>query len=325
MKVGIFGTGAYGMALASILNENKIDITMWTKFQEEKESLEKTRKNEVLLPGFTLPNEVTLTTSVKECVKEKELLIIVIPAAFVRGLCEELKNYIEKDQHILIASKGIEQDTGLFIHQIIEEKISIHNLAVISGPSFAKDVISKKPIGLTLATKNGETEKIVKNAFQNDHIKLRSTKDITGTEICGSIKNVIALASGMLEGLEANDSTRAMLLTEALHDMEEILNAFGGDERTVLSYAGFGDLLLTCTSTKSRNFTFGKKIGEGINKEELNKYLENTTVEGFYTLESIYQLLNNKDVNIPIINLIYDIIKNGKDPMELLTFLVEKI
>lgn len=324
MKVGMFGTGAYGMALASILNENKVDLTMWTKFKEEKETLENTRKNEILLSGFTLPNEIKLTTDIEECVKEKDLLIIVIPAAFVRDLCEQLKNYINEGQHILIASKGIEQNTGLFIHQIVEEKIPVNNLAVISGPSFAQDVISKKPIGLALATKNEKTETIVKNALQNDYVKLRSTKDITGTEICGSIKNVIALASGMLDGLGANDSTRAMLITEALHDMEEILNAFGADEKTVLSYAGFGDLLLTCTSTKSRNFTFGKKIGEGISKEDLEKYLKTTTVEGFYTLESIYQLLKDKSVNIPIINLIYDIIKNGKNPEKLLTFLVEK-
>lgn len=324
MKVGIFGTGAYGMALASILSENKHDITMWTKFEEEKKQLEKERKNEVLLPGFELDENIKLTTDIETCIKDKELLVIVIPAAFVRGLCEELKKYITDDQHILIASKGIEQNTGMFIHQIIEEKIKTKNVAVISGPSFAVDVIKKKPIGLSLATTNHITRDVVINAFQNNYTKLRPTEDIVGTEICGSIKNVIALASGMLEGLKANDSTRAMLITEAIHDMEEIIKSFGGDEKTVLSFAGFGDLLLTCTSTKSRNFSFGKKIGEKISKSELEEYVMKTTVEGYYTLESIYQLLHDKKVNIPTINLIYDIVKNQKDPNELLTFLVEK-
>lgn len=324
MKVGIFGTGAYGMSLASIINDNNMEITMWTKFEDEKDNLEKTRKNEVLLPNFKLPENIKLTTDIEECATSAELLIIVIPAAFVRDLVENLKKYITDNQHILIASKGIEQKTGLFIHQIVDEKISTKNLAVISGPSFAKDIITKKPIGLSLATQSEKTEEVVRKTFENSYIKLRCTKDIVGTEICGSIKNVIALASGMLDGLNANDSTRALLLTEALHDMEEILNAFNADEKTVLSYAGFGDLLLTCTSIKSRNFSFGKKVGEGLSQDELEKYLKETTVEGYYTLESIYQLLNDKQVNIPIINLIYEIIKGNKKPESLLTFLIEK-
>ena len=186
-------------------------------------------------------------------------------------------------------------------------------------------MITKKPIGLTLATKNEETKQIVKSVLRNYYLKLRHTDDMVGTEICGSIKNVIALASGMLDGLGANDSTRAMLITEALHDIEEIIEAFNGDPRTVLSFAGFGDLLLTCTSSKSRNFSFGQLVGKGISKEEVNQYLASTTVEGYYTLESIYQLLNDKKVNIPIIDLIYDIINNEKDPKALLVFLVEKV
>lgn len=325
MKIGLFGTGAYGLALASILTENKAEVTMWTKFEDEKNNLEKTRKNDDLLPGFILENSVKITTSVEECLKNKELLIIAIPAAFVTDLCEEIKKYIKENQHIVIASKGIEQKTGLFIHEIVRNKINTKKIAVISGPSFAKDVITKNPIGLTLATQNKSTKELVIKAMSNKYLKLRHTSDIVGTEICGSIKNVIAIASGMLDGLNTNDSTRAMLITEALHDIEEIIVAFGGESRTVLSYAGFGDLMLTCTSTKSRNFSFGKKIGEGISQSELNEYLKKTTVEGYYTLESIYQLLNDKEVDIPIIDLIYNITKEDENPKELLTFLVEKV
>ena len=186
-------------------------------------------------------------------------------------------------------------------------------------------MITKKPIGLTLATKNKETEKIVKKALCNSYLKLRHTNDVVGTEICGSIKNVIALASGMLDGLGANDSTRAMLITESLHDISEIIEAFKGNPKTVLSFAGFGDLLLTCTSVKSRNFSFGQILGKGVSQEEKETYLKNNTVEGYYTLESIYQLLIDKNVNIPIIDLIYNIVKKEEDPKKLLTFLVEKV
>lgn len=325
MKVGIFGTGAYGMALASVLYENNIDITMWTKFEEEKQDLEKNHGNPKLLPNYILPSDIKITTSVEECSRDKDLLIIVIPAAFVDSLCIELKKYITKEQHICIASKGIEQKTGLFIHNIIDNHIGSDKIAVISGPSFAKDMITKKPIGLTLATKNKETEKIVKEALCNSYLKLRYTNDVVGTEICGSIKNVIALASGMLDGLGANDSTRAMLITESLHDISEIIEAFKGDPKTVLSFAGFGDLLLTCTSVKSRNFSFGQILGKGVSQEEKETYLKNNTVEGYYTLESIYQLLIDKNVNIPIIDLIYNIVKKEENPKKLLTFLVEKV
>ena len=323
MKVGLFGCGAYGMALSSIMIENNCDITMWTKFEQEKQELERTRKNERLIPNFSISEKIKLTTSVEECIKDKDLLVIAIPAAFIDSLAVEMKPYI-KDNHILIATKGIEQETGLFINQILEKYLDTKNLAVISGPSFAVDLVTKMPAGLTLATENEETEKLVKQALANSYIKLRATKDIIGTEICGSIKNVIALSAGMLEGLGANDSTTAMLLTEAIHDMREIINAFDGDKQTVLSFAGFGDLLLTCTSVKSRNYRFGKLVGEKRPKEEIKEYLQNTTVEGYYTLKSIYKLLKNKQISVPIIDLIYSIVVKGKKPESLLTFLVEK-
>ena len=224
----------------------------------------------------------------------------------------------------MIATKGIEQGTGLFINEIVEQKLNTKNVAVISGPSFAMDLTTGMPAGLTVASKTPETILLTRQALQNNYIKLRDTTDVIGVEICGSIKNVIALAAGMLEGLKANESTKAMLLTEAVHDMENILDAFDCDKRTVTSFAGIGDLLLTCTATKSRNYSFGKLIGEKPNKEEIDNYLKNTTVEGFYTLESIYQVLKNRKVTIPIIDLIYEIIVNGKDPKLLLLFLVYK-
>ena len=323
MKVGIFGCGAYGMALSSILVENKHEVTMWTRFEEEKINLETNRCNEKKLANFKLDDSIKITTSLEELIKGKDLLIIAIPAAYVDDLAKDIAPFI-KNNHILIATKGIEQDTGLFINQILKKYIKTKNIAVISGPSFAVDLITKMPAGLSLASKSNKTMKICRDALANNYIKVAETKDIIGTEICGSIKNVIALSAGMLEGLGANDSTTAMLLTEATKDMMEIMRAFRANKKTVISFAGLGDLLLTCTSVKSRNFRFGKLVGSGATKEEINDFLKETTVEGYYTLESIYKLLQDKKVSMPIIDLIYDIVINDTNPKELLTFLVEK-
>ena len=182
MKVGIFGTGAYGMALASILSENKNDIIMWTKFPEEKECLLKNRGNEKLLPGYLLDKNIKITNSINECVEDRELLVIAIPAAFVADLCSELSNVTNKDVNICIASKGIEQKSGLFVHQIVGNYLDTENIAVISGPSFAVDVVTKKPIGLTLATTSIITKNVVNKAFINDYVKLRHTNDVIDTE-----------------------------------------------------------------------------------------------------------------------------------------------
>lgn len=324
MKVGIIGTGAYGLALALTSHENNCDITMWTKFEEEKNELDSTHENKKVLPGVIIPSDIKITTNMKECVLDKELIIIVVPAAFVDNISMELKKYISDNQHICIATKGIEQDTCLFVKDVVDKYITTDKIAVISGPSFAVDIASGMPIGLSLATKNKETDKVIKKALCNSHMKLRSTDDIIGTEICGSIKNVIAIASGILDGLGANESTKAMFITESLHDIKELIKALDGNDRTVLSFAGFGDLLLTCTSTKSRNFSFGRLVGLGTPKDELDEYIKTHTIEGLYTLKSIYKLINNRNVNIPIIDLIYNIIFSDTNEKELLTFLIEK-
>lgn len=324
MKITILGTGAYGISLALMFNKNTDNITMWTKFIDELEMLDKKRENKKVLPNIKLPHNIKFTNNMKEASEAADIIVIAIPAAFCDDVFAELRHYIKEYQHICIATKGIEQDSCLFITDVLNKYIKTKNTAVISGPSFAVDIASNVPIGLTLATKNRQTENILKEYLQNDVLKLRTTDDVIGAEICGSIKNVIAIAAGILDGLNMPESTQAMFITESLHDIKELIKALGGDGKTILSFAGFGDLLLTCTSTKSRNFRFGVLIGQGKSQKEIQNFIDNTTVEGLYTLKSIYKLIHNKRVNIPIIDLIYDIIFNNADPNELKTFLIEK-
>lgn len=324
MKVTILGSGAYGIALALMFNENKCDITLWEKFEEHAKQLRETRINDRVLPNVLIPKNIKIMSDLEESIKNSELIVIAIPAGFVDEVAAELSKYIKKGQHICIATKGIEQDTCLFIDDVVQKYIKTKNIAAISGPSFAVDIASHVPIGLTLATKNKKTAALIHQGLENKTLKLRDTDDLVGTEICGSIKNVIAIAAGMIDGMGLPESTQAMLITESLHDIKELIKALGGDGKTILSFAGFGDLLLTCTSTKSRNFSFGRLIGSGTSKDEIDIYINNTTIEGLYTLKSIHKLIKNKKVDIPIIDLIHDIVFYDKDPNEIKRFLIEK-
>jgi len=324
VKVTILGTGAYGLALSLMFNKKVNDIVLWTKFEEEKNEIEKHRGNKKVLPNIRIPDNIKITTDFDMAIENANLIVIAVPAAFVEDMGQLLKNKITDKQHICIASKGIERDTCSFVHDILLRNVETSNLAVISGPSFAIDIANSNPVGLSVATLNKNTAKILKETLQNDSLKLRVTDDIIGVEICGAIKNVIAIAAGMLSGMDYSESTQAMFITEALHDIKSLINALGGEKSTILSYAGVGDLLLTATSTKSRNFKLGYLIGSNTPKEELEEYMNNTTIEGLYTLKSIYKLLGDKEVDMPVIDLIYNIIYNKKDPKELVTFLIEK-
>lgn len=324
MKISILGTGAYGLALALMFDKNNTDIHMWSKFEDEIKQLDKKREHVKALPGVKIPKTIKFTTDMQNCVENADLIVIAVPAGFVDNVSEELANYYKANQHICIASKGIEQDTCRFVNDILSCYIKTKKVAVISGPSFAVDIASNCPIGLSLASTNAKTTSILKETLQNDMLKLRHTRDVIGVEICGSIKNVIAIAAGMLDGLGYPESTQAMFITESLHDIKNLINALGGNKKTILSFAGFGDLLLTATSQKSRNFKLGYLIGSKADQKEIDEYMETTTIEGLYTLKSIYKLLRNKKVQMPIIDLVFDIIYNNQDPIELVRFLREK-
>ena len=311
------------MCLGLTINENKHDVVMWTKFEEEANYLHQNKMSPTL-PNVVVDDEIVISTNLKESMENATLIIIAIPAGTVRGIMPELKEYITSEQHICIASKGIEQDTCSFVSDVVKEYIDTDKISVISGPTFAIDVANKVPVGLSVASTNIETINITKEALQNSHVKLRETYDILGVELCGSIKNVIAIASGILVGMNLPISTQAMLITESANDIKELIEALGGDKKTIMSFAGFGDILLTCTSTKSRNFSLGQLIGSKAPKREINNYIKTNTIEGLYTLKSISKLINEKNINMPIVNLLNDIIYNNKPVEELLTFLIEK-
>lgn len=322
MRVSIIGTGIYGIAIALNVARNKHNITMWSE-------------NEILINNFKdkhnfkplteakIPKNISITNNMKKATEGADLIIIATTAKYVRSVCESIKP-ISKDIPICIASKGVENETCSFLSDIVNNILKSKNIGVISGPTFAIDLISEEPCALSLAVSSKKTERAVKEALANPLLKLRVNHDLNGTEICGSIKNVIAIAAGILDGLGYHESTRCFLITEALHDIKELLKKLECNPKTILSFAGVGDLMLTCSTPKSRNYKFGVVIGQTKNKKTIEKYLEENTTEGYYTLFSIKELTKNRKIKIPIINIIYDIVINNKNPEILAEFLINK-
>ena len=319
MRVTVLGAGAFGLALASIFKENNNDVTVWSRFEEEVVSLREKNTNEKI-KNIKLPTGIKYTSNLKDTVESSELLVIAIPAQFVDDLVKQLKTLVKK-QYILIASKGIENDTFSFLEEVVRRGINTRKIAVISGPTFAIDIVQNYPVAFTLASRSWTTREVIKKTLINSHVKVRPSRDVVGVEVCGAIKNVISIASGMIEGMNYPESTKAMFITESLHDLKNLIKALGGNKKTILTFAGFGDLLMTATSTKSRNFTFGKMFGENRPKEEIEKYKKETTIEGLYTLESIYNLIKKKKVYMPIIYLIKDIVDGKKEAKSLIDLL----
>ena len=321
MKICVLGCGAFGIALSLILDENGYDVFMWTPLDDEKQNLESLRSSSKL-PGINIPNSIKITTNITEACEGSVFVVLAIPTAFIRSTLENIKESIN-NKLIVIASKGIEQESCLFIPEIIEEVLKINNVAVLSGPSFAIDVANKGSVGLTLACDDMKNNSIVTKAFSNEHFKIIAVDDIIGVEVCGAIKNVMAIASGILKGMGATESTMSLFITEAINSIGDLIVDLGGKRTTVLSLAGIGDLLLTCTSSKSRNYSFGYLIGNGGSKKQISDFMANNTVEGVYTLKSIYQLVLRKNVDAPVIELINDIVDGKKEPECLIDFLMK--
>lgn len=324
MNIAIIGSGVYGISIANALSKNKNNkIKMWTESEESLKKLQETRDNFTPLGGIKLPSSLMFSTDYEETLKDAELVFIMCAAKFVGSVANSMKPYINKKMHFIIGSKGIEQNSCRFVHEVFSSVIETKKLGVMSGPSFAIDIANLEPIGLSLGVKSKSVFNIALKAFDKTNIKLRISHDLIGIELCGSIKNVIAVSAGILDGLGYAESTRSFLITESLHDIKGLIKGLGGNKKTILSYAGVGDLLLTCTSVKSRNYSYGLLIGQN-KKKEAQEYLDNTTVEGYYTLKSIYTLLRRKKIKMPVIDLIYNIIMKEENPKKLADFLMKK-
>ena len=308
MNITILGSGAFGLALAKNFQINKNNITIWSKFKEEIEKLKEKHR------------EFKLTDNIKEALNNPDIINIAIPIEFIHTTLTEIKNYYQKGI-ILIASKGIETKNHKFAYQIIEQIFPNIPYGVLSGGTFAKDMMASSIMGITLSTSNQNVKKITKKALNNSNLKLELSEDIIGTSICGAVKNIIAIAFGILDGSDYPESTRFMFLTEAILEIKKIIHQLNGDENTILTYAGLDDIMMTSTSSKSRNYTYGYMIGQNKKREEIDTYKNKTTIEGLGTTKAIYYLLKEKNITSKLINTMYEILYKNKKKELLISYL----
>ncbi|MCI8777902.1 MAG: NAD(P)H-dependent glycerol-3-phosphate dehydrogenase [Bacilli bacterium] len=319
MNILILGAGAYGLALANILID-KNNVTVYSIIEHEINDLKQTYKNEKLFPNIELSKKINFTNDINNAIKNIDLIIIAIPTNYIEDTIQLLKNKISNNAKICIASKGINDDTNKFAYDIVEYTLKTKNISILSGPSFAIDTIEKETIILTLA---GNNLNEVKDIFPSDYIKIETTNDIIGVELSGTLKNIFAIACGILEGINASESTKASFLTNVISETKNLIVEFGGNQDTIFCSSGIGDIILTCSSKKSRNFTLGYLIGQNTDKNKIDEYLNKTTVEGLDALLSIKKLLVEQNINNELINLIHDIVNNHTEPNSLLKYIVK--
>lgn len=324
MKVSVLGTGIYGLAIASALAKNGHDVHMWSENEEKIKEWNKTKNLKSINESYDMPSNISVSNNMKEVLDNTNIIFITCASRFVSSLTKDIKQYYVKGTPICIASKGIEESSCKLLSTIVKEILHTNTISVISGPTFAVDVLNNDPVALAIASSSNKTRNIVSSALANDTLKLRKSSDMIGVQICGSVKNIIAIASGILGGLGYSESTQAFLINESLHDIKDLIFFLGGKPKTILSFAGVGDLLMTSMSKKSRNYSFGFVIGSTGDLKKINDFLDTHTVEGYFTVKTVIKLLVKKNIHIPLIFLIDDIIEGKKDPHSLAEFLINK-
>lgn len=293
MKVAILGSGAFGLSLATLFKKCSHDVTIYTAIEEEYKEIVEKHTHEKVLKGVFLDQDLKVTMKIEEAVKGQDLILIAVPTNIVRIILNDIKPFLTKESCLLFVSKGLEEKSGKTVSEIKEEIIKDTLYGCLAGPTFAKELLENIPAGMTLATKDVEVKEKVQRLFNPTKVELEIIEDILGLEYCGAIKNTLAILMGAFLTKYSYDTVKNYLLVKMLREEERLLPLFGGKSETAMTYAGIGDLYLTCTSNKSRNFTYGANLI--LKKEE-----ELTTVEGKNALTSFLSLLEEKKITTSI-------------------------
>ncbi len=317
-KIGVVGAGSWGTALADLLGKKGYRVDLWAYEQEVCEQILSSCENKIYLPGFSLSENIFPSNDLKKVVYNKDIVVVVVPSHFVRNIAKEMSNCISDNTIVVSASKGIENKTHLTMSSVIAEsmpELKKENIAVISGPSFAKDVACGLPTLVAVASLDSGIAGFVQKVFATSLFRVYTNSDIIGTELGGAVKNVIAIGAGIIDGMELGLNTRAALITRGLVEMQRLGLKLGADLRSFTGLSGVGDLILTCTGDLSRNHTVGKLVGQGMNIETILSDMR-MVAEGVKTAKSVYNLSRKLDVEMPICHEVYRILYENALPHE---------
>lgn len=320
MKIGILGAGSWGTALTVLLSDNGHDVTVWSVDAKEIEMLDTKREHLTKLPGVKLPDSVRFTTDEKEVCKDAELLVMVVPSPFVRSTAKRIAPYIHETQTIVNVSKGIEEETLMTLTEVIQDEIPDCNVGVLSGPSHAEEVGKRMPTTVVAGAKDKETALLIQDAFMSDYFRVYVSPDVIGIELGGSLKNVIALAAGVGDGLGCGDNAKAAIITRGIAEIIRLGTAMGGKLETFSGLSGIGDLIVTCESKHSRNRKAGFLMGQGKTYKEAMDEVK-MVVEGVYSAKAAYKLSKKYGIEMPIVSVVNKLLfenLNAKEGMKML-------
>ena len=312
-SVGVIGAGSWGTALAWLLSNNGHEVSVWSVVESEIEMLNKEREHKDKLPGVKLQDSMTFTTDLEDCCNDKDLLVLAVPSIYTRSTAQKMKPFVKEGQIITSVAKGIEENTLMRLSEIIKEEIPGSIVTVLCGPSHAEEVGRGLPTICAAGAEKKEDAEFIQNIFSSNVFRVYTTPDMLGMEIGAALKNVVALAAGMADGMGFGDNTKAALITRGMAEISRLGIAMGGRPETFSGITGIGDLIVTCASRHSRNRMAGFLMGQGKSADEAMTEVK-MVVEGVYSAKAAKALSEKYNIDMPIVNEVNSILFEGKSP-----------
>jgi len=312
-KIAVLGAGSWGTTLALHLHKNGYRVTLWEFFPEYADVLRKKRENVRFVPGFRIPEDILITSDIETAIDGAELLVLAVPSHIIRSLCRKLKPLDLKGKILVSVAKGIENKTLMRMSEVIAEELpgSRNDVVILSGPSHAEEVVRGIPTAIVATSKDIRKARIVQKVFLGPNLRVYTNTDVAGVELGGALKNIIAIACGISDGLGFGDNTKAALMTRGMHEISRLGIAMGSKPGTFAGLTGIGDLITTCISRHSRNRNYGEMLGKGLTPAKALSRMV-MVVEGIRTTESAYQLSKKHRIEMPITEQVYAVLFRGR-------------
>ena len=326
-RVAVIGAGSWGTALALVLGDNGHGVSLWTHNKDQMALINDTNRNERYLPDTDLPNSVKAYHELEKAIEGVSTIVFAVPSKAIREVAQNIEKVSKEPKVIVHVSKGIEPDTHLRISEILQQTLSektMKSMVVLSGPSHAEEVVLRHPTTVTAASDQMNASQFVQDLFMNQHFRVYTNSDVIGVEIGGALKNIIALAAGISDGLGYGDNAKAALITRGLAEIARLGTTLGANPLTFSGLTGVGDLIVTCTSVHSRNWRAGNMLGKGKNLDEVLETM-GMVVEGVRTTKAAYQLARKHKVSMPIVQALHCILFDDVDPKEAVDQLMSRV